>query len=297
MVAILLLGLAGLLYVQAPAADSAPPEAVRQAVLLDGLNPFLLTNLVSRRVVVEIDWVAGARPAPESLQAAETLLRRHCPAGKRIEVRLDDEIEWNRWIQAGGRRGLEELVASYLDHDPSRWDEAEVVYVLYVPDGRPWFGRDVSGITDRIVFEHSGETRTVRTVLLFTDSFRRDAWLWVTRLKYEKATFVHELGHVLGLVSNPLHVQKKYPQHCKRSRCVMHQPTEWSLWVNALPVFFTGRVPHELGRLCAEDIRAAKNLWSAHASSASDFSDRLQAARARRDASIIADWQTQRRLP
>ncbi len=266
-------------------------------MLSDGMNPFILTNVVSRRIVVEIDWVAGTRPAPEAVQAVESVLRQHCPEDKRVDVRVDDEIALEQWTAAGDRPGLERLVARFLDHDPSRWQETEVVYVLYAPDSQPWYGKTVSGMTDWIVFDRAGEARTVRTVMLFTGKIRRDAWLWITPLKVERATLVHELGHVLGLVSNPLHTQRSHPGHCTRSRCVMNQPGTRSRLVNALPAFFAGHVPHRFGRRCLDDIRAAKTLWAANESRTTALAERLRAERAEREESIFARWRAQRELP
>ena len=278
-------------------AGPAPAERVQEAVLLDGINPFILTNVVSRRIVVEIDWVAGTRPTPEAVQAVESLLRQHCPVDKRIDVRVDDEIALEPWAAAGDRPGLERLVARFLDHDPSRWRETEVVYVLYAPDSQSWYGKTVSGMSDWIVFDHAGETRTVRTLMLFTRKIRSDAWLWITPSKVERATLVHELGHVLGLVGNPLHTQPNHPGHCTRSRCVMNQPGTRSLLVNALPAFFAGHVPHRFGRRCLDDIQAAKTLWAAHESGGEVFAERLRAARTEREASIFARWRAERERP
>ena len=292
-----MVGIAGLLVVSLVVAEPAAAEAVQEAVLSDGLNPFILTNVVSRRLVVEIDWVAGARPTPEAVQAVEDLLRQHCPEDKLVDVRVDDEIALEQWTAAGDRPGLERLVARFLDHDPSGWRETEVVYVLYAPDSRPWYGKSVTGMTDWIVFDHAGEARTVRTVMLFTGKIRRDAWLWITAPKVERATLVHELGHVLGLVSNPLHTQPSHPRHCTRSRCAMNQPGKRSLLVNALPAFFTGQVPHRFGIRCLDDIRAAKILWAAKQSRTTTFAERLSAQRAEREASIFARWRAERELP
>lgn len=268
-----------------------------QPVLADGLNPFILTNLVSRHIVIEIDWIAGRPPAPMAVRAVEELLGRHCPEGKRVDVRVDDEIDLQHWNAVRDRPGLERLVARFLDHDPSDWRETEVVYVLYVPDNPVWSGRNPSGLTDWIVFDHAGETRVVRTVLLFTGQIRRNAWLWITPPKVERVILVHELGHVLGLVSNPLHTQPSHPDHCTRSRCVMNQPGPRALFVNALPALFAGQLPRRFGRRCLADIRAAKTLWAADELRTTDLADRLRAERAAREAEIFAGWRAERELP
>ena len=250
------------------------------------MNPFILTNLVSSRVVVEVDRVAGFEPSPKALQAVERALADHCESGKRVEVVLDDEIPRAVWEKAAGRSGLEGLVARHLDRDPTDWAHAEVVYVLYVPDSRPWYGKSVSGMTDRIAFARGGAFATVQTILLFTDEIRRDALLWITPAKVERAVIVHELGHVIGLVSDPGHMQPEQPGHCSVARCVMHQPGKRAGFVNGVPALLAGRIPSRYGKRCIEDIETAKRLWRERAAADPAFVRRMKAERLFRETTI-----------
>lgn len=260
------------------------PGASEEQVLLETMNPFILTNLVSSRVVVEIDRVAGFEPSPKALQAVERTLTEHCESGKRVEVVLDDEIPRADWEAAAGRPGLEGLVARYLDRDPTDWAAVEVVYVVYAPDSRPWYGKSVSGMTDRITFSRGEAAATVRTILLFTDEIRRDALLWITPAKVERSVFVHELGHVIGLVGNPDHMQAEQPGHCGVARCVMHQPGKRAGFVNGLPALLAGRIPSRYGERCVADIETAKRLW--HARATPEFVRRLKAERLLRESTL-----------
>jgi hypothetical protein len=262
------------------------PGASEEHVLLDTMNPFILTNLVSSRVVVEIDRVAGYEPSPQALRAVERVLADHCESGKRVDVVLDDEIPREVWEKAAGRSGLEGLVARYLDRDPTDWAHVEVVYVVYAPDSRPWYGRSVSGMTDRITFSRGGAVATVRTILLFTDEIRRDALLWITPAKVERAVLVHELGHVIGLVGDPGHMQPEQPGHCSVARCVMHQPGKRAGFVNGLPALLAGRIPSRYGKRCGEDIETAKRLWRERAAAAPEVVRRLKAERLFRESRI-----------
>jgi hypothetical protein len=262
--------------------------------LLAGMDPFILTTLVSPRVVVEIDWVEGYRPSPRALRAVDDVLREHCEEGKRVEVQPDDEIPRAVWQRATGRAGLEDLVARYLDGDPSDWDRAEIVYVLYAPDSRPWYGKNVSGMTDRVHFERADAVATVRTVLLFTDEIRRDALLWVTASKVERSTLVHELGHAIGLVSNPEHVQPERPGHCSVARCVMHQAGKRAGFVNGLPALFAGRIPSRFGKRCTDDIETAKRSWSRRAAASPEFDGELRVARLLRETAAAKAWRAER---
>jgi hypothetical protein len=260
------------------------PEASEEQMLLETMNPFILTNLVSSRVVVEIDRVAGFEPSRKALQAVERALAEHCESGKRVEVVLDDEIPKAVWEEAAGRSGLESLVARHLDHDPADWANAEVVYVVYAPDSRPWYGKSVSGMTDHVTLSRGGTVATVQTILLFTDEIRRDALLWITPAKVERAVLVHELGHVIGLVGNRGHMQAGQPDHCSVARCVMHQPGKRAGFVNGLPALLAGRIPSRYGKRCVEDIETVKRLWRARADP--EFVRRLKSERLFREAMV-----------
>ena len=239
------------------------------------LNPYVLTSLVSERLLLEVDWVAGYRPSHAALEGARSFLGKSCAPERRIDIVLDDEIPLATWEAHPGREGLEGLVADWLDADPSDWRKTEVIYLLYVPDSVPWFEGPLSGIADRILFERKGKVAAVRSVLLFTDEIRRDASFWITTGKVERATLVHELGHVLGLTYNPDHMQRKHPGHCSVARCVMHRPGWRAAWVNGLPAFFAGRIPSGLGRRCAGDIERARSSWAGRAAASPHFVRRL----------------------
>jgi hypothetical protein len=293
---IVLAGLAGLSPVLGAGEPvSGTPRELRAATVLVGsINPFVLSGLVSSRVVVEVDWVAGYRPSPDALRAVELTLREHCVEGRRVEVLLDDEIPRAEWERATGRSGLERLVARRLGHDPADWRRTEVVYVLYAPDGDPWYGVRVSGMTDRITFERAGRVATVQAALLFTDEIRRDAMMWVTAAKVERATLIHELGHVIGLVGNPRHAQADSPRHCNVARCVMHRPGARAALLNGLPALFAGRIPTRFGPRCVEDIEVAKRMWSESAGASKDFVDRLLVSRRFAEAAVVESWKAQR---
>jgi len=276
------------------AGETAPVQAVAARVE-QGLNPFVLTTLVSSRIVVEIDWVEGYRPTEKAVDALEAVLLEHCEPGKQVDVRLDETIPRAEWSAAAGRQGLEGLVARYLDADPGEWDRAEIVYVLYAPDSRPWYEEPVSGMTDRVIFRREEAVLSVRTVLLFTDEIRHDAMLWVGASKVERSTLVHEMGHVIGLVTNPDHLQRDRPGHCNVARCVMHKPGGRAGFVNGLPALFAGRIPSRYGKRCVEDIETAKREWRRRAAASPGFVDELRTARMLHEKSATEAWRAQRR--
>ena len=275
-------------------AESQPPPGAGVEAIAAALNPFVLTGLVSERLLLEVDWVEGYRPSNEALLTAESVLRELCDGGRRIDVVRDDEIPLATWKEHAGREGLERLVASQLDADPADWGRVEVVYVLYAPDSAAWYAGPVSGMTDRITFERQGRVLAVRSVLLFTDEIRRDASLWITAAKVERSTLVHELGHVMGLTYNRDHSQKRHPGHCSVVRCIMHRPGWRAAWVNGLPAMFAGRIPAGFGRRCTHDIEAARRMWSKRAARFPEFVRRLKSERLLLESRDAASWRALR---
>jgi hypothetical protein len=238
--------------------DDAP--AVDQA-LLEGMNPLLLAEGVGRGLFVEIDWVAGEPPSPRSVEALQAVLRRHAPAGAAIEVLLDEEIPQTAIASLEGRSGLERLVAEQFDGEPVASNDRELLYLLYLPSGEPFYGGRPSGMLDTVRLATDGEAGSIPVILLFTDEIRRDAVLWVNAAKVERATLVHELGHLLGLVSNPEHTQRGHPHHCTEPQCVMNRPHAGSSFYNAPAAFFLGRIPDDYCRRCRADIERVQELW------------------------------------
>jgi len=234
------------------------------------MNPSLLADGVGRGLHVEIDWVEGAPPSPRALESLEAVLRRHCPPGVAIDLVRDDEIPTAEIEPIEDRRGLEQLVARHLDADPSATAERELLYLLYLPSSRPYYGGRISGIQDTLRFERRGETVAVQAILLFTEEIRRDAMLWINARKVERATLVHELGHLLGLVSNPEHTQRNHPNHCTEPQCVMNRPHTRSSLYNAPAALFAGRIPSDYCRRCRADIARVKQLWRDRARAATE---------------------------
>jgi hypothetical protein len=170
------------------------------------------------------------------------------------------------------------LVGRHLDLDPRGWAEREPIYVLYVPASAPWYGIEATGMSDTLLLERDGAP-LLRLVLLFTESIESEALLWVTRGDVERSALVHELGHHLGLVGNPSHVQRGHPWHCTQSRCVMNQPGIRALLANSLPALFAGKVPTDYCARCRADLREAVAAWDAQARTDPNLRARLVARR------------------
>jgi len=240
------------------------------------LDAFLLTDLVSSRLVLEIDWIAGSEPHPEALEGLKQTLAVHLPEGKRIDVLGGEAIDAEEWERARDSLGtLAAMISRHLDHDPRRITEYEVIYVLYVPTSEPAFEPGLYGRAQTLPLPFGDRRGEVRTVLVFLDQIRRGAALWITRRKVERAILVHEIGHHLGLVANPQHEQPDHPGHCTRKGCVMHRPGAVSGLHNALPALFAGQIPDDYCSLCRADIAEARTSWERQAVQDPGLVDRL----------------------
>jgi hypothetical protein len=244
-------------------------------VLLAGMNPYVLTDLISDEVVFEVDWVEGVRPHEAALEGLEKTLRRYLPEEKRIVIDRDDEIplaEWNATAGAPAQKG--ELLARWLDRDPGEWEERELVYVVYVPDPSEYVG-----LATQVYIEGDDGLRVVRTLFIHLEEISDESFLWITTRKVEQAILVHEAGHVLGLVSNPDHVEKDNPRHCTEPQCVMAHFRTKSQIYNALPAMFAGKIPDDYGGKCRDDIRRVQEAWARRAARDPGFVDELRARR------------------
>jgi hypothetical protein len=85
---------------------------------------------------------------------------------------------------------------------------------------------------------------------LFTDKI--PGVLWVTKPHQQGAVLLHEVGHLLGLVTNDAH---RDGGHCTNSWCVMYDGVDWrSGAVFALPALFAGQIPTRFCGECRHDL-------------------------------------------
>ena len=265
-------------------------ERPKQETLLKGMNPFILTNLVSTRVVVEIDWIEGHEPHPKAIEGIKETLREVCPPDKEIVVYLDDEIPLSEWEAASGDF-LERApaLAAHLDHLPDVGSGEELIWVLFVP------GRDeLLGWASQVGVERDDRLSMVSTLFVFPDRIKKQAQLWIGPGRIQRAVAVHELGHELGLVSHPDHQERGNPGHCTEPHCVMAHQRLRGQFYNALPALFAGKIPDAYGDKCRADLETAQRLWHERAATDPGFVDRLGAQREIRELREQACWYGER---
>jgi len=264
------------LFRREPAVRPDPERPRDGSTLQRTMNPWILTDLFGDRLIVEIDWVEGLQPNPKALALLKETLLRYSPEGREVEIRLSDRIpraEWERQQEEDPH--LDGLVERYLSEDPHAHDEAVLLYVLYVPhaDRRSLFGQQRNWVIER-----DGVPALMRGAVLFRESIERGGLLWVSGKRIERSTLVHELGHVLGLVSNDEHKMKGNESHCTEVYCVMAVKSMRVGVANFGRLFFTGRFPEQFCKKCQADIHEAQRWWSERAGREPDYLAQLSGA-------------------
>lgn len=225
------------------------------ARLAEELDPWLLADGLSERVVVEIDWVAGARPGPRAVAGLDRVLRRYVPASVPVEVLLDDEIPEQAWRSAGAHpeSKLVESWAQTATAEPG----VERRYALFLPTLR----HGLFGYSSDWSFLRDGEPIQVRGVVVSYDAHARYAKLWIDVDRLLRGTLIHEFGHQLGLVTNDRHERTaRHWLHCTSLVCLMAHPTARVIARNAAKGLFN-KFPRDYCDRCQEDIRRAQAWW------------------------------------
>jgi hypothetical protein len=226
-----------------------------------GLDPWLLAEGVADLVVVEIDWVAGCKPGPRTVEGLREILVEHGPAGRPVELRLDDEIPRETWDGfADGQDPVEFLVSRFAGiavEPPDADSRVERRYALFAPG--PLHG--TFGYSTTWSVRRGQEIRPVRGVVVSRASHARYARLWISLDRLERLTLVHEFGHQLGLVSNTAHERDRpHRHHCTSLVCPMSVPTPRVIARNLLRGLFNS-FPRDYCERCRADIRRAQAVW------------------------------------
>jgi hypothetical protein len=239
-----------------PREDPYPIEALAQQ-----FDPSLLADGAADRTVVEIDWVAGCKPGPDTLAGLEFVLRKYSPPRRPIDIVSDQEIrrgDWDALSSVPSR--IDEIVRRYAGVEGANQPRTAWRYVLFVPEAGRYFGH-----TFATVMERDGRTTTVLGVLVSHAAHDRYAKLWIDLDRLQRMTLVHEFGHLLGLVGNPRHERRDpaHRHHCTSLTCSMAHPT----WRVIARNFAAGLFNRHMTDYCADcqaDIRRTQAYWREH---------------------------------
>jgi hypothetical protein len=237
----------------------APRDApVARERLAERLDPWLLSEGLAERVVVEVDSVEGCEPADLVLDGLRDVLVKYGPAGRPVEIERSDVIprsEWDRLVADGSDPAVGAIVSAHAD--PVRAPGTEHRYALFAPGAEGFFGYSDTWWVERDDVPHA-----VRGVFVSRDAHAAVDHLWISLDEIERMTLIHEFGHQLGLVSDPRH-ERRHPEHrmhCTRLDCAMAHPTARlylrNVWRGVFDVWFDDYCPE-----CRAEIRDAQAEW------------------------------------
>jgi hypothetical protein len=230
-----LAALAGCVF-PAPKAPIPPdPRALEQATRL----------LRAPELVVEVDWIQGSRPSNQTEEGIREFLERYARPMRGVRVVLDEEISaLGPGVPIPGNRMLTDLQIRELAqrHRSLRPEgEAESIYLLFIPLWLP----DGSG-------RQRGEAFVEESfAVVATDRVQEEGVLAISGSEVERFVVQHELGHLLGLVSNPQH---EHAGHCTNPTCIMYPEPDLRSVVANWWRAFSGRLPSKLDADCERDL-------------------------------------------
>src|SRR4029453_1981563 len=103
-------------YPSAVPRDSVWPEEK----LEESMNPWFLGEGFADRIEIEVDWVAGCKPGPHTIEGLRTIATKYAPSGVPVTISLDDEIprsEWDATAKASRPSGIaSDRVAPLVRH-------------------------------------------------------------------------------------------------------------------------------------------------------------------------------------
>ena len=188
--------------------------------------------LAAERIEVEIDWAPGCRPAAGTLEGIRSFLREYAAPPRGVEVWLDEEVT----IDGDPMRTLG------THRRPERGGATVTVYLLFVPRFASGEMRSRRGIA----LPESG------AALIAHDTLREESFLTVRGDEIERFVVQHELGHLLGLVSDDRH---EHEGHCTDPRCILYAGVDARALLANWWRLFTGRLPDELDPGCRRELQ------------------------------------------
>jgi hypothetical protein len=229
------LAFAGCVHAIAPRPSGSSPPVQASAARL----------LRAPELVVHVEWLAGAAPSDAELEGAREFLLRYARPERGVRI-----------VQGGELPSLEPPDVPVPD--AVLWQVARTHRVPPDPTG---------AATIRLLFvprlASDGSGRGERGRAFPSESFAaigqggvRDATFLTVRSR-EVSRFVvqHELGHLLGLVSNPAHDRDG---HCTNPTCILYAGPDLravlaNFWWGVL-----GRLPESLDADCEHDLEALR---------------------------------------
>ncbi len=202
----------------------------------------LLDPDAGARLLIEVDRVDGARPRARSLAVLMKKAAHYLDKPGGIELVVDDVIPAEQFEPKASK--IRFLAARH--RSLGNPEDTVVVHVLYGTSWAKWRGY----AWPRDVMKRYGGSYKAPLVTVYQD--RLKSILWITGAKQESNVLVHELGHTLGLATDPGHSMKG---HCTNAWCLLYNGVDVrTLSLYFLPTLFTGYLPLDFCQDCRDDL-------------------------------------------
>jgi hypothetical protein len=201
----------------------------------------LLDPEPAAKLLVEVDRIEGIQPRAWALATFMQRTAHYLDKPEGIELVVDAGLPAEDWAPQG--RAIRQLaVRSRSHHDKDR----AAVHVLYGPRwggyrGYTWMRGTMSRYSSRY---------GAPLVVVLADTL--DPILWITGRRQEASVLIHELGHGLGLASDPGH---SHEAHCTNAWCLMYDGVDArTVALYFFPTLFGGYLPLDYCRDCRDDL-------------------------------------------
>jgi len=219
-----------------PKPEGPPGPAQRDALYLDAET--------APRLLVEIDRVEGTSPRPGALRTFLNRIERYLDKPDGIRLVVDDVIPASEWEEK--ERSIRKLAKRYRSVATQDPEHTAVLHVIYAPR----LGKYRGFCWSRKNYDDTEAPHDNALIVLLQHNIK--PILWVTGVKQEGSVLIHELGHALGLSSNPGHSDKG---HCTNAHCLMYNGVDArTFFLYFFPALFAGHLPLDYCADCRADL-------------------------------------------
>jgi hypothetical protein len=193
---------AGLLLVGASAGMAGCLDVFRDRGQPGGWAVEFLQDAPYARLIVEIDYEAGAQPEPQTVEKIERIFKDRLNKPGGVEIRMDPDIAGRG---TGAKYSFSEIRALEKDHRDQHKSGGEAVFYMMWLDG----GSDQDSEGARVL----GAAYSGSSIVIFKDNVRQVEQRCRQQVlnlpvgacppmrTFEDAVTTHEIGHILGLVN------------------------------------------------------------------------------------------------
>jgi len=196
------------------------------------------------RLLIEIDRVEGSSPRPGALRTFLSRVERYLDKPGGVQLVVDDVIPAQEWQEDD--KSIRKLARRYRSIRAKDPNHTAVLHILYAPR----FGKYRGFCWSRKDYKDVSPPHDSALIVLLQGNIK--PILWVTGVKQEASVLIHEMGHALGLSSNPGHSARG---HCTNAHCLMYDGVDArSFFLYFFPTLFTGYLPLDFCSDCRADL-------------------------------------------